>query len=509
MKFTEWRWKKGLTELLAAMRPEHEPQARRIVAMQLHIVMPAKAGVIGIVLYFLFYSNWLPAVTTTPGVVMEMLQRYFIVYSICNIAATVMLLRWRRFPPGIFQWLVFTLGLLDGLFVAGLALITDGFESTAYWVLPGLILLNALSIPLAAPQIVLNVLLSVFYLSAGLLHSNIEQAQTNLVISPGRSASRSLVQPSSTNQTFNPTNRINPGPDLIKRPHKPIRWDFSGSMLLDRGEIVRESYLLRLIVLWMLTACCYGVQALVARQRVAMEEAQEFELRERQLRSAGRLAAEFAHQIKNPLAIINNAAFSMKRALREGRSDVTEQIDIIQEEVVRSDRIVTQIMGYAQLTEGHVEKLNLIEELGSAVKQVFPTAAGYGVRIAQDYDPTLPPLLMQRGHLSEILLNLLQNAREALNGAGTVSITARCRPDSSFEVIIADDGPGIPAAKLDRVFEAYYTTKEKGTGLGLAIVKHNVELYAGTVRAESELGKGVRFILLLPAKAIISPAKPT
>ena len=69
--------------------------------------------------------------------------------------------------------------------------------------------------------------------------------------------------------------------------------------------------------------------------------------------------------------------------------------------------------------------------------------------------------------------------------------------------------PGIPPEKLDRIFDPYYTTKERGTGLGLAIVKHNVELYAGTVRVESELGKGARFVLLLPARAVIRPSEPT
>ena len=78
--------------------------------------------------------------------------------------------------------------------------------------------------------------------------------------------------------------------------------------------------LLRLFVLWLLTACCYGVQVLVERQRLALEEAAEFAAREGQLHSAGRLAAEFAHQIKNPLAVINNAAFSLQRALRDGKN---------------------------------------------------------------------------------------------------------------------------------------------------------------------------------------------
>src|SRR5438034_11737940 len=104
------------------------------------------------------------------------------------------------------------------------------------------------------------------------------------------------------------------------------------------------------MLLLLLTLCAYAVQVLLERQRQAEEEAREFGLREGQLRSAGRLAAEFAHQIKNPLAIINNAAFSLQRALKQGKPRAPEQLRIIQAEVEHSDRIITQIMGYAQLT---------------------------------------------------------------------------------------------------------------------------------------------------------------
>jgi signal transduction histidine kinase len=107
---------------------------------------------------------------------------------------------------------------------------------------------------------------------------------------------------------------------------------------------------------------------------------------------------------------------------------------------------------------------------------------------------------MLRRHLSEIFVNLLQNAREALNGTGLVTITAACRAGNLIEIVIQDSGPGIPRDRLRRVFEAYFTTKEKGTGLGLAIVKNNVELYGGSVHVESELGKGARFVVSLPAR---------
>jgi signal transduction histidine kinase len=89
-----------------------------------------------------------------------------------------------------------------------------------------------------------------------------------------------------------------------------------------------------------------------------------------------------------------------------------------------------------------------------------------------------------------------------LEKGGNVTVSARYRKDDSVEVNVQDDGPGIPPEKRERIFEAYYTTKSRGTGLGLAIVKQNVELYGGTVKVESELGKGARFVLLFPAKTL-------
>jgi signal transduction histidine kinase len=177
---------------------------------------------------------------------------------------------------------------------------------------------------------------------------------------------------------------------------------------------------------------------------------------------------------------------------------------MIQEEVERADRILTDLMGYAQLSEGRLEKLDVVAELDRAIEQVFPAAANFSVRVERDFAPNLPPLLMQRRHLSVIFLNLLQNAREAIHGSGKVTVTAALRENDSVEVSIADDGPGIPADKIGRIFEPYFTTKDKGTGIGLAIVKHNAGLYSGVVRAESELGKGAKFVLMFPAKTMIA-----
>jgi signal transduction histidine kinase len=149
----------------------------------------------------------------------------------------------------------------------------------------------------------------------------------------------------------------------------------------------------------------------------------------------------------------------------------------------------------------------VIEELDQAIARAFPPAVKYEVEVRRDYAPALPPLLMQRTHLYEALENLLQNAREAMNGRGAIEVSAHVGDNYSVEIGIADSGPGIPREKLPQIFEPYFTTKEKGSGLGLAIVKHNTELYGGTVGVESELGKGTRFILKFPAKTVMKLRK--
>jgi signal transduction histidine kinase len=494
MKLLDWQSFKGLPKLLETSPAEPPQQAERIVAVQLHIVLPVKAGLIAVVLYYLFYAGWLSEELTTRWVLQQTLQRFFLIYVVCNAVASVVLFGWRRFPPGIFQWLVFALGLLDGLFVAELMILTGGFDSIAYWMLPGLIVLNAISIPLATPQIALNLLLSIFYLSAGTLYANVPDPTFG------------TLPPIAFHPAIN-TNLIGsvPGTNRLSRTNRVIRVsDLPYSSMPPENATGPD--LPRLFVLWLLTACCYGVQVLAERQHRALEEAREFAMREGQLHSAGRLAAEIAHQLKNPLAIINNAAFSLQRALPGGKPEAVQQIEIIQEEVTRADQVITQIMGYAQLSEGHVEKLDVIEEIDRAIVQVFPAAVPTDIRIHRKFGRDFPPLLMLRGHLSEICVNLLKNSREALAEKGNVFVTADSRRDHSIEISVRDDGPGIAPDKIGRIFEAYYTTKERGTGLGLAIVKHNVELYGGTVRVESGLGKGARFILIFPAKALMKPA---
>ena len=205
--FDRERFKK-LRGLLATDQPEPAQQAERIVAMQRDVVLPSKAGVFLVVFYFLFISGWFEE-PSTRSVVHDTFKIYFLVYLLCNFVGAVCFISWRRLPSGLFQWLAFTLGLLDGLFMAGMTIVTGGFISTVFWVFPGLIVLNALSIPLAMPQIVLNLLLSVFYLAGVLLTPPLNPNETIITGTPGHSAAGFH----GTNQTVHPAGESPAKPD--------------------------------------------------------------------------------------------------------------------------------------------------------------------------------------------------------------------------------------------------------------------------------------------------------
>ncbi len=160
-------------------------------------------------------------------------------------------------------------------------------------------------------------------------------------------------------------------------------------------------------------------------------------------------------------------------------------------------------MGYAKLAEGALERLAINDELDTALTMVFPKGASFGINITKEYAQGLPHILMQRNHLSEILVNLLSNARDILDGTGQIAVRTKFGNDYAVIVEIADNGPGIETSIKDQIWTPYFTTKQKGTGLGLAIVKHNVEMYSGTIEVFSDIGYGTCFRIKLPARSLL------
>lgn len=457
-------WLAGWRNLVQAPPPDDSVFLQRIAFVERGVALPAKTVLMVLMLYLLFVSRWFRNLTPLQEDAWNLLRTFYLIYFCANVGAAIVVWGMEELSVRLVERVVYSVALLDSIFLAALTLVTGGFGSILYWLFPGLILRNAAVIPRADVQILVNLSVTGFYAVAGTLYPILDRADTELIETMGRGVLYG-----------------------------------SGE---DGGHEPFESLALRLLLLVLLALCCYALQVLLDRKRREEVEAQEFEVKQEQLAAAGRLAAEIAHQLKNPLGIINNAAYTLQRTVKEGKT-ITQQISIIREEVARSDRILTELMGYAQLAEGKVERLSVTEEIDRAVETVFPAGAEYSVTVQREYGPAIPQLLGQRGHFSEIIVNLLTNAREAMQGRGRIRISVRATPDYEVEIRVTDTGPGIPPEALPKLFEAYFTTKETGTGLGLAIVKHNTELYGGTVRVESVLGQGATFIVVLPARSLM------
>ncbi len=493
------RWEKFRVffKLLSTSRTDTAHQSDRLRFMERDIGLLVKLIVWGILYYYLFLSNWFEGVNKVGEITLDIVRRFFIAYLVINIFVALTLFLMGRLPLSLVQSVMFASNFIDGLFLSAVTLLTGGLESSAYWVFLALILRNALSFPVASLQLGLNILIIGCYLMANVMDNAITRFEEK--ISAVDAATRS------TNFLVKSTNvAVKAKHAAEKRPPEPAEMATRSAIGLTVPDHDTQLLMMRIVLLLLLTFCGYGVQVLFDQQRQTEEEMREFILRQEQLHSTGRLAAEIAHQLKNPLSIINNAAFNLQQASDPGNGPAVQQLQIIREEVDRSDRIITELMGYAKLAEGRVEKLNISEELDRAIQLVFPPGVPAEIQVSKDYAPVLPPLLMQRNQLAEVLVNLLSNAREALRGHGQIDITASNGDNYSVIVTIADSGPGIPANQQTRIFEPYYSTKEKGTGLGLAIVKHNVELYGGTVKVESELGHGAQFTLQFPARALMN-----
>jgi signal transduction histidine kinase len=434
-------------------------QLFRLKSVERDVVLPIKALYLFILIYYFYLTPWYGETLTALQIAEAITEIFFGVYLAVNVAVAFFLLKSRRLSLVWGQRIVFIMSVVDAFFLAAITVVTGGFDSVLYWLFAGLIIRNAVNFPVARVQIILNVTTILSFVLAGVF-------------------------------------------DILSTNYDIAQFDEEMRHAYGLREAEPEPFVLRIAVLIFLTASCYGLQVLFDKARHAAEEARESAARQDQLRAAGRLAAEIAHQVKNPLGIINSAAFALQRSVAAGKPIPLQQLEIIREEVQRSDRIITELMGYAQLAEGTVERLNVTAELNRAVNKVFPPGMYPLIQIRTDYAENLPPLLMQRKHFSEIAENILQNAREALVNGGSIEVCAEAH-DETVYIMISDDGPGIPPEKIQRIFDAYFSTKTKGTGLGLAIVRHNTEIYAGRVRVESELGHGARFILELPTRTFM------
>jgi len=218
------------------------------------------------------------------------------------------------------------------------------------------------------------------------------------------------------------------------------------------------------------------------------------------LAALGTLSAGVAHEVKNPLHALGLNLHLLQAELAAGAPDgsaVGGYLDILRSELQRLHRIVENFLRFAKPSVPEIKPVDLVALVERVLGLVGFEAANDGVRIETHLDPDLPSIPGDEGQLSQVVLNVMMNALQAMPDGGAITVTTR-RDGDWAEVTVTDTGPGIAEAILPHVFDPYFTTRPSGVGLGLAIAHRIVQGHHGSLDVESHVGSGTTMIIRLP-----------
>ncbi len=294
---------------------------------------------------------------------------------------------------------------------------------------------------------------------------------------------------------------------LARRMTRPIQALTRGVAAVGRGDFGQQIEVTSQDELGQLSSAFNEM----TRQLAHVRELEDRLRRADRLAALGTMAAGIAHDIRNPLTSI--LIFSQLMSLHHDDPEVREKFDrVVPRELERVQAVIEDMMELARPTTVHFEPTSLSEVLTQVLELYEGQAATQGIKIIREFDPTLPFCLADRKRLHRCLGNLISNAIQAMVNGGELSVRARlvsaptaiaalagdAPPTSAIQIDVTDTGPGIPSDRISRIFDPFYTTKEKGLGLGMAIAHRIIEDHKGAIDVESRVGIGTSFILHLP-----------
>ena len=236
-----------------------------------------------------------------------------------------------------------------------------------------------------------------------------------------------------------------------------------------------------------------GIIELRAQERLRLKEQLN---RAAHLSALGEMAAVISHEIRNPLGIIRSSAELLKKKVI-GFDPNNTIPDIVIEESSRLNNIITDFLKYARPRPPRLAPCRIEDVLEKNLTFLSTQLEGKGYSVQKTIGDTLPAVSADADMLYQAFLNIFINALQAMPDGGQIILQVQAKPDV-LEVIIADQGGGVPQEILGKVWDPFFTTKDKGTGLGLGIVKNIVEAHGGDIFIENASDGGARFIIDLP-----------
>jgi len=241
-----------------------------------------------------------------------------------------------------------------------------------------------------------------------------------------------------------------------------------------------------------------------------LRQKSEMLIQNEKMSAIGVLAAGVAHELNNPLTAVVGFAQMIAEKLKSSRpmnwndteyERALKALENLVQGAHRARDIVGSLLRFARATKPDARSLTDINQtLRDAFVFTEHLLLRHGITLEKHLAPELPPVWGNSARLQHVFTNLIINAQQATPSGGTVRvITERADEPKGVWVHVEDTGEGIPPDALEHIFEPFYTRKEHGTGLGLSIAKQIIEEHGGEIRVESELGKGARFSVFLPA----------
>lgn len=368
-------------------------------------------------------------------------------YVIANLVFTMALLlsSRKKFHPGLVRCAAFFLSLIDNLYVSFLIYFTGGVESELYMMYPGLLIRNAINFPRIKYQQTINLTCILFYIGA--LYS--EQ------------------------KSF--------------------------------GFLLNELFMLRMSTLLLLSVCCWGIYFLLQKKILRIQENHERTIRTEKLHIASKLTSQVAHELKNPLAIINNALYLIQKNFQSHPEKIIHNVDIIQQQVDRSNRIISELLDYTRFSEGKIERVNVNDSIEDYLVTRFQDDYDILASIKCLFEEDIPDLLIDKHQFEQIISHLITNAVEARreNDEMKIIVQTLFNDEETLEIHISDNGTGVEQDNIERIFTPFFSTRKGHVGLGLSVAKNIVETFGGSINISSDPQEGTHVGLLFPVHTTV------
>ncbi len=227
-------------------------------------------------------------------------------------------------------------------------------------------------------------------------------------------------------------------------------------------------------------------------------ESQERLLRSERFAAVGEAAAYVSHEIKNPLMVIGGLASQVERRFPDDPA-VQEKLGIIQNEAKRLESFLGELRDFLRPAQPRRQEVDVNQVIHEVKALMADAVKEKGVSLVERLAPNLPPIEADPNQLKQVLLNLVKNALEATDKKGKIRLSSGAQ-DAQVWFTVQDTGKGMPEEVLEKIFNPFYTTKDKGTGLGLAVINKIVSDHHGTITVDSAAGSGSTFTVKLPRK---------